>query len=113
MRPNIPIATLLVTNCNDDGPDSLRAAVAIANANDGWTIEFDLSQMQCSTISLTTGEIEITANNLMLDGPGADLLTIDGGYGAGYYNRIFNHTGQGHLAINGLLLKDALSTSKV
>ncbi len=105
--PEHPTATLFVTNCNDDGPDSLRAAVAGANANDGSTIEFDLNQMQCSTISLTTGQIDITANNLTFAGPGADLLTIDGGYGAGYYNRIFKHSGTGTLRINGLLLTDA------
>lgn len=105
--PDQPTTTLLVTNCDDAGPDSLRAAIDVANANDGYTIAFDLSQMPCGKITLTSGEIAITTNNLTLQGPGADLLTIDGDYSAGHYNRIFKHSGQGTLAIRGLTLADA------
>ena len=103
--PNQPHTTLLVKNCNDDGPDSLREAVSAAGED--ATIEFDLAAMGCSTITLTTGQIEVTADNLTLHGPGADLLTIDGGYSAGHTNRIIHHSGTGHLAIEGLTLPDA------
>lgn len=104
-----PSTTLLVQNCDDSGPDSLRDAVDTANALTGdVTIQFDLNAMQCSTITLTSGAIEITRDDLTLQGPGADLLTIDGGYSSvGQSNRILHHTGQGTLAIEYLTLTDA------
>jgi hypothetical protein len=106
--PNQPDTVLLVQNCNDAGPNSLRDAVQTANTLSGdVTIEFDGNAMQCSTITLTSGEITITKDDMTFQGPGANLLTIDGGYSAGYYNRIFNHTGIGTLAINDLSLTDA------
>lgn len=66
---------LPVTNCNDSGPGSLRAA-ASAPIAPGSTI--DLSGLSCSVITLTTGAIDFQVNELTLDGPGADGLTIDG-----------------------------------
>lgn len=62
--PDYPTTTFLVTNCNDAGQDSLRGAVIAANALGGdATIEFDLSAVGCSTITLSTGEIDISVNN--------------------------------------------------
>jgi hypothetical protein len=103
-----PETVLLVENCDDAGPDSLRAVVDAANTLSGdVTIQFDVNAMQCSTITLTSGEIKITKDDLSLQGPGLDVLTIDGGYSEGHYNRIFDHTGIGTLAISGLNLTDA------
>lgn len=86
-----------VTNCNDAGAGSLRAAAAHAVAGDG----IDLTGLACSTISLSTGAI--TLHDIELVGPGADHLTIDA---AGNQNRrIFNHASQGGtLDISGLAL---------
>ena len=47
--------TTVVRNCNDQGSGSLRNAVS--NASSGDTI--DLGQLHCSTITLTSGAIEI------------------------------------------------------
>lgn len=65
-------ATDVVANCNDGGPGSLRAAVADAVSGD--TIMFAIS---CSTIGLTSGEIDID-KNLTISGPGSHLLAISG-----------------------------------
>ena len=66
----------MVGNSNDSGAGSLRDA--IANANPGDTIEFDMSPGHVtSPITLTTGELTIT-QNLKIVGPGASDLTISG-----------------------------------
>jgi parallel beta-helix repeat protein len=63
--------TQVVTNHNDQGTGSLRAA--IANAASGDTINFTLPTP--NTITLTTGELFID-KNLIITGSGADLLTV-------------------------------------
>jgi predicted outer membrane repeat protein len=65
-------AALSVTNCNDSGAGSLRDAVAGAASGD--TVSFSLS---CSTITLTSGAINI-ATNLTISGPGASALALSG-----------------------------------
>jgi fibronectin-binding autotransporter adhesin len=68
-------ATFSVSNVNDSGNGSLRAAIAAANSNSGSdTISFGVT----GTITLTTGELPIT-EALTLIGPGASNLTISGG----------------------------------
>jgi hypothetical protein len=76
---------LPVTSCLDDGsPGTLRSVVASAAEND----TVDLSQLACSTITLASGPIDSSVlgdhhlYNLTIQGPGEDLLTIDGA-GAG------------------------------
>ncbi len=73
--PVASAATWTVTNCNDSGAGSLRAAVASAASGDA--IGFDLSPA-CSTITLTSGEVEI-ANSVTISGPGANVLAVSGG----------------------------------
>src|SRR5690606_13087492 len=46
------------------------------SAADGDTI--DLSALTCSTITLTSGAINVEVQNLTITGPGSDALTIDG-----------------------------------
>jgi hypothetical protein len=65
-------ATITVTNTNDSGPGSLRQA--LANANNGDTINFAVT----GTISLFSGELVI-GKNVTIAGPGANRLSIDGG----------------------------------
>jgi hypothetical protein len=67
-------STAIVTNCNDSGTGSLRAAVAAAGVGD--TINFNLSPT-CSAITLTSGDIEIS-KSLTIDGPGAGSLAVSG-----------------------------------
>jgi hypothetical protein len=67
-------ATLAVNNLNDSGVGSLRDTINIATSND--VVEFLLGSNP-STITLTSGAVAI-ANNLTINGPGANLLTISG-----------------------------------
>lgn len=69
-----PAALVEVTNCDDDGPGSLREAAADAANFDVITMH----RLTCSTISLSSGPIEITADDVTLLGPGQGALTIDG-----------------------------------
>lgn len=65
--------TILVTNTNDSGPGSLRDALAVAN--DGDTID---TTGVSGTILLTSGELQVTRNNVTINGPGAENLVING-----------------------------------
>ncbi|MEH2282416.1 MAG: hypothetical protein V7K90_13985 [Nostoc sp.] len=67
-------ATLTVNNLNDSGVGSLRDTINIASSND--VVEFLLGSNP-STITLTSGVLAI-AKNLTINGPGANLLTING-----------------------------------
>ncbi|HEY6985411.1 MAG TPA: choice-of-anchor Q domain-containing protein, partial [Rhodanobacteraceae bacterium] len=80
-----------VTNCGDTGSGSLRASVAAAASGD----VIDMTNLACGTITLTSGAIAVTQYALYLDGPGQDLLTIDGDFN----DRVFRHTGGGVLAL--------------
>ncbi len=83
-------ATFVVTNTNDSGAGSLRDAINQANTNaQADTINFDPAFFNVArTITLTSGEINITADDQVLNGqtgrfvtingPGANLLTISG-----------------------------------
>ena len=66
-------ATSTVTNTNDSGAGSLRQAVA--DANDGDTIDFNLTYP--ATITLITGQL-VVGNSVTISGPGANNLTVDG-----------------------------------
>jgi hypothetical protein len=63
---------ITVTNGDDSGPGSLRQA--LADANDGDTINFD-SALNGQIINLTSGELVIN-KNITIAGPGGDLLTV-------------------------------------
>lgn len=71
-----PASTITVDNCSDADVGSLRWAFSVAQ--DGDLI--DLSALSCvdSRITLTSGEIVATVPNLSVQGPGQDLLAIDG-----------------------------------
>ena len=64
--------TITVVNSNDSGPGSLRQA--LADANNGDTIDFDPS-LKSQTITLTTAELVIN-KNITVNGLGADLLAV-------------------------------------
>ncbi|HET6546615.1 MAG TPA: choice-of-anchor D domain-containing protein [Rhodanobacteraceae bacterium] len=103
---NATASTWVVENCDDAGSGSLRDAVEV-QAISGDTV--DLSQLTCSTITLTSGAIVVTEDDLLVAGPGATALSIDGGFatGAHRYNRVLEHSGSGTLAIQGLTLENA------
>lgn len=90
------LATIVVTNLNDTGAGSLRAAIASANNTSADTIVFDpaLFASGAQTLTLTTGELNVdgnanTADALTIIGPGENLLTISGNNSS----RIFNANG--------------------
>jgi hypothetical protein len=64
--------TIIVTNTNDNGPGSLRQALAIANAGD----TIDATGIS-GVITLTTGEL-LVGNGVIINGAGADALAVDG-----------------------------------
>ncbi len=75
-------STLPVTSCADDAdPGTLRNVLAAAAEGD----TVDLSQLTCSTITLTQGPIDTSAlgehqlYDVTVQGPGRDALTIDAG----------------------------------
>jgi hypothetical protein len=88
--------SIVVENCNDAGAGSLRDAVN--NAADGDTI--DLTQLQCSTISLSTGAILIGTTGLTLQGPGAHGLLLEGTENYGW--SLLYDLGGGTLKIDGI-----------
>src|SRR6266446_25751 len=67
-----PVGAITVTTTNDSGPGSLRQA--LADANDGDTINFDPT-LNGQTITLTTAELVINHDVTVL-GPGPNLLTV-------------------------------------
>jgi hypothetical protein len=92
--------TFTVTNCSDSGAGSLRAIIGAGTTQSGDTVDFS-SQLGCSTITLSSGEIVINQSDLTVVGPGASALAID----AAFASRVFNHVGSGALEINELTIK--------
>ena len=64
--------TILVTNTNDNGPGSLRQA--LADANDGDTID---ATGVSGVITLTSGQL-LVDKSVTINGAGADVLAVDG-----------------------------------
>lgn len=98
--------THLVTTCTDslvfpacDGQDdgTLRRSYFCAQNDD----TIDLSQLQCSVITLG-GALTDGAAYVTLQGPGSDLLKIDGAN----KGRVLVHNGSGELRINGLTISN-------
>ena len=88
-----PAGTWTVENCDDDGPGSLRQTLSMVSDGDS----VDLSTLLCSTITLTTGALEIPVDNLSMRG-NRDSLTID----AAGSSRVLLHEGTGRLWLWGL-----------
>jgi hypothetical protein len=91
--------TITVTNTNDSGPGSLRQA--LADANDGDTVNFDAS-LKGQSIGLTSGELVID-KSITITGPGSDQLavrTVD----FQHYFRIFHVMASPTLTIEGLTI---------
>ncbi len=89
--------TRYVTSCDDSGAGSLRDTIGAAASDD----TVDLTQLACSRITLTSGEIVFGQHNLAIRGPGAGRLVVDGDLGGG----IFVALGSGTLKIDGLSME--------
>jgi hypothetical protein len=82
---------------------TLRFAAMMAGTGD----TIDLSQLTCSTISLKSGAIVLTQDDITLQGPGRDQLVISGKYGiVAEHDRVFLHSGSGSLKIRDLSIQD-------
>src|SRR3989440_10773999 len=92
-------ATITVTNTNDSGPGSLRQA--LADANDGDTINFDVS-LKGQTIALTSGELVID-KSITITGPGSDQLAV-GLHIPQYHFRVFHVMASPSVTIEGLTI---------
>ena len=95
--PEVPAGSIVVQNCNDSGAGSLRQA--LNDAVSGQTI--DLTQLSCSSITLTTGSLLFTQTSITLQGPGSKYLEINGG---DTYAPLL-HNGLGTLYIDGLSIE--------
>ena len=90
-------ANIPVTNCNDDGPGSLRDAVQNI-AISGDTV--DMTGLQCSTITLTSGAIIVGSDDLTIVGPGTDMSSVT--INANHDSEIFVHLGTGTLTLESM-----------
>ncbi|GAC1349888.1 MAG: hypothetical protein NVSMB27_27210 [Ktedonobacteraceae bacterium] len=93
-----PPTLALVNTTNDDGPGSLRKAIAVASP--GSPITFDTS-LRGQTIMLTSGDLQI-ARNLTIRGLGAGLLSISSE--SGCVIRVAKNV---FVTISGLTFKDS------
>ncbi|MGB5052107.1 MAG: FG-GAP-like repeat-containing protein, partial [Caldilineaceae bacterium] len=102
---NCTMNPIIVTNSSDSGSGSLRHAVFTACP--GSTITFDMNTV-VSPISLTTGEIVID-KDLTIQGPGANLLTVERDTAAADF-RIFTINGGVTATISGLTIENGRAT---
>ena len=94
--------TLTVTNKDDSGTGSLRAAVATANTNsEADTITFDLPEGE-NTITLTTDQISFTESQKTTVDGGAGGVTVSGGDAT----RVFYVDSGGNLSTKRLTISD-------
>ncbi len=96
LRPNLMVLeertllaapeTLTVSNTNDSGTGSLRQAILIANANaypgsPADTIVFSSLFNSHQTITLTSGQLELSNGAVQINGPAAGVTVSAGGNG--------------------------------
>jgi hypothetical protein len=94
---NARAAIVTVSNCNDSGSGSLRAAASAALSGD----TIDLTKTGCGRIKLTSGAVVIAQKTLTLQGPGVTALVLDGSF----TSSVLRHTGSGTLRISRLAIE--------
>src|SRR5262245_16614000 len=104
---NVP-STFTVSNLLDDGPESLRAAVAAANADSDADV-IDFAPGLQGTIALTSGQLNIT-QDLTINGPGENVITVSGGN----LSRVFRIDGaKTDVVMSGLTIADGWAADVV
>lgn len=93
-----PATTWIVQNCSDSGEGSLRNAMKEVVSGD----IIDLTALTCSTITVTSGALSAFVADLVLRGPGEQLLAID----AGHNSSSIYHFGAGTLEASGLTFRN-------
>lgn len=89
--------SIVVQNCLDHGAGSLRQAVIDSTTS----APIDLTQLTCSSITLTTGSIQVQRAQL-IQGPGSAALTISGAN----LDRVFTETANQMLALSGMTIQN-------
>ena len=100
------LSTLTVLNNLDGGKGSLRNEVAQAEKSGGKDTILFAPALNGHTITLTSGELDVT-QNLTIQGPGAGLLTISGGR----TSRVFEVAPNVTAALSGLTITGGASYS--
>ena len=103
--PCVTAADVHVTNCSDSNAGSLRTA--IAGAANGDNIVFDVGTMNCSTIALTSGRLDVHQDDLSLTGPASIVLSID----AGHNSQVLLHFGAGTISVKNLKIVNGSSNA--
>ncbi len=88
--------TIMVINTNDNGPGSLRQA--LAEANDGDIID---ATGVSGVITLSTGVLLVN-KTVTINGPSADLLAVDGNAASS----VFQVTSNGPVTISDLMIRN-------
>ena len=100
------LSAMSVVNTADSGAGSLRQAILDANAQEGADF-IQFAESVQGTISLTSGQLAIT-DELTIDGPGADVLTVSGSG----MSRVF-HVAGATATIDDVTIADGLATDFV
>src|SRR5262245_27721157 len=98
LEGRLVLSAFHVTTLADGGAGSLRAAVAQANAHPGADV-IVFEDGLTGTIALTGGELDVT-DDLKINGPGADRLTISGNHAS----RVFKVEAGEAVSISGLTI---------
>ncbi|MBS0571320.1 MAG: right-handed parallel beta-helix repeat-containing protein [Proteobacteria bacterium] len=93
-----------LTNCGDSGPGSLRSTIPFAASGDVITG----ANLNCSTITLTSGAIAVTQDNLQIISGKSTPLEIT--MGPPVADRVFTHTGAGTLELDQLKISGGYLT---
>lgn len=96
-------ATRTVTNCNNSGSGSLRAAAAVALSGD----TIDLSRLSCTRITLAS-EVLLPQSDIRLLGRDRLALTLHGNH----VTRVLHHTGSGTLSVERLSVSYGVVTGE-
>jgi hypothetical protein len=96
-------ATRTVTNCNNSGSGSLRAAAAVALSGD----TIDLSRLSCTRITLAS-EVLLPQGDIRLLGRDRLALTLFGNHAT----RVLHHTGNGTLSVERLSVSYGVVTGE-
>ena len=106
---SVTAATFTVTNADDSGPGSLRAALTEANSNaQADTINFDPEFFATARTIVLASELQITSDSanpgraVTINGPGASLLTISGNNAVRPFYADVNST----LSMSGITVRD-------
>jgi hypothetical protein len=95
-----------VLNFLDSGPGSLREAILAANSEPGADLISFAPAARDGSIALTGGQLNIT-DDLTIDGPGANHLTVSGNNSS----RVFSISGgTTDVELSGLTIADGMAT---